>query len=149
MLIWLRIENVWLQKCKQGDMADVCLAELINDWITQRITRVKGKSLQNALLIAATSWFPKLPRLVNLIHFQTGGPLRNPKNLNCCRINISFDRLIRTMLGDAESPPSKLHTMTGIEVALLGQEDVHVRIACLDRAHSEESYFESILAEDE
>ena len=68
MLIWLRIENVWLQKCKQVDMADVCLAELINDWITRRITRVKGKSLQNALLIAATSRFPKLPRLVNLIH---------------------------------------------------------------------------------
>jgi 4'-phosphopantetheinyl transferase len=39
--------------------------------------------------------------------------------------------------------------MTGIEVALLGQEDVHVRIACLDRPHSEQSYFESILAEDE
>jgi 4'-phosphopantetheinyl transferase len=39
--------------------------------------------------------------------------------------------------------------MTGIEVALLGQEDVHVRIACLDRPHSEQSFFESILAEDE
>lgn len=58
----------WLQRCKQVDMADVCLTELINDWITRRITRVKGKSLQNALLIAATSQFPKLPRLVNLIH---------------------------------------------------------------------------------
>jgi 4'-phosphopantetheinyl transferase len=39
--------------------------------------------------------------------------------------------------------------MTGIEVALLGQQDVHVRIASLDRPHSEQSYFESLLAEDE
>ena len=39
--------------------------------------------------------------------------------------------------------------MTGIDVALLGQEDVHVCIAFLDRAHSEQSYFESILAEAE
>jgi 4'-phosphopantetheinyl transferase len=39
--------------------------------------------------------------------------------------------------------------MTGIEGAVLDQEDVHVRIACLDRPHSEQSYFESILAKDE
>jgi hypothetical protein len=82
-------------------MADVCLAELINDWITRRITRVKGKSLQNALLIAADESVPEAPRLSESHPFQMGGPLGNPKNLNCCRINISFDRLIRTMLGDA------------------------------------------------
>jgi 4'-phosphopantetheinyl transferase len=39
--------------------------------------------------------------------------------------------------------------MTGIEVALLGQEDVHVRIASLDRRESELRFFESILAEAE
>ena len=44
---------------------------------------------------------------------------------------------------------SKLHRMTGIEVPPLGQDEVHVRIACLDRPLAEQSYFESILAEDE
>jgi 4'-phosphopantetheinyl transferase len=39
--------------------------------------------------------------------------------------------------------------MTGIELPPLGQDDVHVRIACLDRPQSEQSYFESILAKDE
>jgi 4'-phosphopantetheinyl transferase len=39
--------------------------------------------------------------------------------------------------------------MTGIEVAPLGQDDVHVRIASLDCRQSELRFFESILAEDE
>lgn len=39
--------------------------------------------------------------------------------------------------------------MTGIEVAPLGQDEVHVRIASLDRRQSELRFFESILAEDE
>ncbi len=39
--------------------------------------------------------------------------------------------------------------MTGIEVAPLGQDDVHVQIASLDCRQSERSLFESILAEDE
>jgi 4'-phosphopantetheinyl transferase len=39
--------------------------------------------------------------------------------------------------------------MTGIEVAPLGQDEVHVRIASLDYPQSEMKYFESILAEDE
>ena len=39
--------------------------------------------------------------------------------------------------------------MTGIEVAPLGQGEVHVRIASLDRRESELRFFESILAEAE
>ena len=39
--------------------------------------------------------------------------------------------------------------MTGTEVAPLGQAEVHVRIASLDRRQSELRFFESILAEDE
>jgi 4'-phosphopantetheinyl transferase len=39
--------------------------------------------------------------------------------------------------------------MTGIEVAPLGQDEVHVRIASLERPQSEMKYFEKILAEDE
>jgi 4'-phosphopantetheinyl transferase len=39
--------------------------------------------------------------------------------------------------------------MRGIEVALLGQDEVHVRIASLDCPQSEMKYFENILAEDE
>src|SRR5918993_4584030 len=39
--------------------------------------------------------------------------------------------------------------MTGIEVAPLGPDEVHVRIASLDRPQSEMKYFENILAEDE
>jgi 4'-phosphopantetheinyl transferase len=39
--------------------------------------------------------------------------------------------------------------MTGIEVAPLGQDEVHVRIASLDCPQSEMKYFENILAEDE
>ena len=39
--------------------------------------------------------------------------------------------------------------MTGIEVAALGQDDVHVRIASLDCRQSELKFFESTLAEDE
>ena len=39
--------------------------------------------------------------------------------------------------------------MTGIEVAPLGPDEVHVRIASLDRPQSDMKYFENILAEDE
>jgi 4'-phosphopantetheinyl transferase len=39
--------------------------------------------------------------------------------------------------------------MTVIEVAPLREDEVHVRIACLDRRQAEQSYFESILAADE
>jgi 4'-phosphopantetheinyl transferase len=39
--------------------------------------------------------------------------------------------------------------MTVIEVAPLREDEVHVRIASLDRPQAEQSYFESILAEDE
>src|SRR5688500_11639856 len=39
--------------------------------------------------------------------------------------------------------------MTGIEVAPLGQDEVHVRIASLDCPQSEMKHFENILAEDE
>jgi 4'-phosphopantetheinyl transferase len=39
--------------------------------------------------------------------------------------------------------------MTGIEVARLGPDEVHVRIASLDCPQSEMKYFEKILAEDE
>jgi 4'-phosphopantetheinyl transferase len=39
--------------------------------------------------------------------------------------------------------------MTDIEVASLGQDEVHVRIASLDCPQSEMTYFENILAEDE
>jgi 4'-phosphopantetheinyl transferase len=39
--------------------------------------------------------------------------------------------------------------MTGIEVAPLGQDEVHVRIASLDCPQSDTKYFDNILAEDE
>ncbi len=39
--------------------------------------------------------------------------------------------------------------MTGIEVAPLGPDEVHVRIASLDRPQSEMKYFQDILAEEE
>ena len=39
--------------------------------------------------------------------------------------------------------------MIGIKLSPVGQDDVHVRIASLDRLESERSYFESILAKDE
>src|SRR5688572_13563859 len=39
--------------------------------------------------------------------------------------------------------------MTGREMAPMGQGEVHVRIASLDRRQSELRFFESILAEDE
>jgi 4'-phosphopantetheinyl transferase len=59
------------------------------------------------------------------------------------------------MLGEA-SPLGRIlrsaatqDNMTGIEVAPSGQDEVHVRIASLDRRQSEMKYFENILAEDE
>ena len=39
--------------------------------------------------------------------------------------------------------------MTGIQVARLGQDDVHIRIASLDCRQSDLRFFESLLAEDE
>src|SRR5688500_18222265 len=69
--------------------------------------------------------------------------------------NILFDWLVVTMLGMA-SPLARIlrsaaaqDNMSGIEVAPLGQDEVHVRIASLDRRQSELRFFESILAEDE
>jgi 4'-phosphopantetheinyl transferase len=53
------------------------------------------------------------------------------------------------LLEDSHPQTTKYYKMIGIEETPLGQDDVHVRIACLDRLQSERSYFESILGKDE
>src|SRR5918999_4689753 len=71
------------------------------------------------------------------------------------RSNISVDWSLGTVLGQASQRQEYYDrrrtqdNMTGIEVAPLGQDDVHVRIASLDGRQSELRFFESILAADE